>query len=60
MRSVEITQQQMIDLLTPLFEHVNVKADDVSVVKVTASSLEITHVTQYGSVTQHIDYVGGN
>lgn len=56
MRSVNITQDQMIDLLTPLFEHVGVDTQTVSVVKVTASDVAITYHTGVGYVTNTIQY----
>lgn len=51
MRLPDITQEQMIDLLNPLFEYVGLDAQDVSAVRVTASAVEITYAGAYGNTT---------
>lgn len=51
MRLVDITQEQMVELLNPLFEYVGLEAGDVSRVQVTASAVDISYVGPYGNTT---------
>lgn len=55
-----ITQAQALDLIRPLTDYVGVDIQDVSKVEFTASRVSITRITDSGSVTNHIDYSGGN
>lgn len=55
----DITQEQALALIRPLFEYLDVDEGDVSNVTFTAGAVDITRYTEYGSVKQHIKYVGG-
>lgn len=46
----------MVELLTPLFEYVGVNAQDVSLVRVSASAVDIVHRTYGNQSTAHFPY----
>lgn len=53
---VDITQEQVLNLLRPLIEYLTIDVQDVSKITVTAGYLE---VQRYGNLTNRLYYKGG-